>query len=102
MAAIIKENFSVTNFMEKVFSYLIQVDMYGGKIASIMVNGNRTKYMASEECYGQMGDNMRVFLLMTKNKDMENSVGQMEESTQENGKMESSMEMVTFMREKVL
>ena len=47
-----------------------------------------------EYSHGQMEEDMKDSILTTKKKDMETFTGQMGENTKEDGKMESSMELV--------
>ena len=62
----------------------------------IMENGNLTKWMEKEHLLGQMEEFIRVDMLMIRKKDMEYSVGMMEESLKEIGLMENSMAKVNF------
>lgn len=53
------------------------------------VLGETTKCMEKEYLFGQMAENMKVNILMTKRKVTANSVGQTDGATKEAGKTEN-------------
>lgn len=57
-------------------------------------HGKTTKCMAEESLSGLMVVNIRASMSMIKKKDMENSVGLMEDVIADSGKMENKMEKV--------
>jgi hypothetical protein len=84
MVVLTLENFTVTIYME--WGYTL-----GKMVENMKENGEQTKCMVTEHLNGQMVVDMLVSILKIRNKDTENSFGQMGDVTEENGKMENNM-----------
>ena len=83
-------NFSITTFMEKVFTR-------GQITESMRVNGMETRCMEKEHSPGLMEENMLENMLMIKRKDTVNSFGLMEDAIVENGSTVNNMVKVLML-----
>lgn len=84
----IKDNFLIMIFM-------VLENINGMMVGYILDNGNIIKCMEKAHFNGLMAKNILGIILKTKNKEKANSIGLKEKNSKGNGKMESSMELVS-------